>query len=66
MQQLETFPHQLNGQTRYTCHVAARPVQARYEAELDRVNAGHEDDRNGRGWRLGSECWDNAGSDDHA
>ena len=36
MQQLETFPHQLNGQTRYTCHVAARPVQARYEAELDR------------------------------
>ena len=36
--------------------VAARPVQAGDEADLDRVAANHEDDRNGCGRRLCSEC----------
>src|SRR5262249_53453683 len=39
----------------YPCRVAAWPVEAGDEAELDRVVAGTEDDRNGRGCCFGSE-----------
>jgi hypothetical protein len=35
--------------------VAARPVESRDKTGSDRVNAGHEDDRNGRGRCLGHQ-----------
>jgi hypothetical protein len=42
--------------------VAAWPVQTGDEAELDRIGAGFEHDRNGRGRRLRRQCRRGAGS----
>src|SRR6516164_3192514 len=56
MQQLKPLWRQLGAQNRCACDIAARPAEARYDAELDRINAEEEDDRNCRGRRLGSEC----------
>src|SRR6516165_2820399 len=65
MQQLKPLSRQLGSENRYACDVATGPVQARYEAELDRVNAGQEGNRNCRGRRLGSKCWRDADSGNH-
>jgi hypothetical protein len=65
MQQPKPLSHQLGGQNRNTRDVAAGPIQARYEAELDRVNASREGDWNCRGRGLGSKCWRDAGSGNH-
>jgi len=65
MQQLKPLSRQVGGENRYARDVATGPVQARYDAELDRVNAGQEGDRNCRGRRLGGKCCRDAGSGYH-
>ena len=52
VQKLQPLRHCLHVRLGHAGDVAARPVKAGDEAELDRVAARFEDDRNGRGRRL--------------
>src|SRR5262249_48988234 len=54
-QQLKSFRSQYAGEKDYAGDVAARPAEAGDEAVPDRVAAGHEHDRHGRGCGLGRE-----------
>ena len=65
-QQSQPLRDQLRGQSGDAGDVAARPVEAGDEAELDRIAAGLEHDRNRRGRRLGREAGSGAaGGGDH-
>src|SRR6516162_3762508 len=54
-QQLKSLRSQYAGEKDYAGDVAARPAEAGDEAVPDRVAAGHEHDRHGRGCGLGRE-----------
>ena len=56
MQQLKLLLRYHAGQCGDAREVAARSVQAGDKSNLDRVGAGHEDDRNRRGRRLCRDC----------
>ena len=56
MQQFQPLRRDLNGQLGYARDIAARSVKAGDEAELDRVAACFEHDRNRRGRRLCRKC----------
>src|SRR5262249_24718164 len=65
--ELDAFTRNLDGAEVDASKVAARPVEAGDEAMLHRINAGHEDDRNGRGgglcckYRAEGACYDDDG-----
>jgi hypothetical protein len=65
-QQLQPLRHQLVDQEAHAGEVAAGPVEAGDEAQLDRVAAGHEDNRKRRRRRLGGECRGGRVRDEHA
>ena len=52
-QQFQSFRPDLGAEPRCTSDVATGPVEAGDEAILDRIGAGHEDDRHRRRCRLG-------------
>jgi len=55
-QQFEPFRSQCGDGKVHAGHIAARPVEAGNEAEFDRVGAGRENDRNGRGRSFRGDC----------
>src|SRR5262249_38825308 len=65
MQQFQLLREYLQVQLSYARDVAARPVKAGDEPELDRVAARFEDDRNFCGRRLGCEGWRRGGRGNH-
>ena len=63
----EPFRAQIGSEKTYTGDIAARPVEAGDEAELDRVSTVRKYNRNRRGRRLGRERRSGATScKDHA
>ena len=56
MQQLQTFSYQLDIHRADPRDIASRPVETGDEANLDRVEANHENDRDCRGRGFGREC----------
>jgi hypothetical protein len=56
MQQPKLFCPKRRGNEGDTGDVAARPVEAGDEAELDRIASAYEDDRDRRSRRLGYNC----------
>src|SRR5262249_21242506 len=65
MQQPKLFCPKLRRNEGDTGDVAARPVETGDEAELNRVAAAYEDDRDRRSRRLGYICRDDVMSSDH-
>ena len=65
VQQFQPLRRYLHVQLGHARDVAARPVKAGDEAELDRVAAHFEDDRNGRGRRLCRKRRRSAGRGNH-
>ena len=61
MQNLELLSRQIARQDRHAREVAAGAAEAGSEAELHRVDTGVEDDRDGRGCRLGGKRRGRAG-----
>ena len=67
MDQPEPFRAQVGSEETYTGNIAARPVEAGDEAELDRVSTVRKYNRNPRGRRFGREHQSGAAScKDHA
>ena len=56
VQQPQPLRHHLGGEEINAGRIAARPGKAGDQAELDRVVASAEDDRDGRGCRLGRQA----------
>ena len=63
--QLQAFGGERVGQHGHAGHVAAGPAQARDIAELDRIAAEKEHDRDARGRSLGGGCGRRRNGDDH-
>jgi hypothetical protein len=67
VQQLQLLGPQLEREGNDAGEIAARTIEASHKAGRDRVDAGHEHDRDGRGRCLGRERRRRtAGSGDHA
>src|SRR5450759_3216739 len=64
MQQFKLLRHEHFAQGCNAGYISSRSVEAGDKAELDRVAAGIENNRNRRGRRLGGACCCNAGCDD--
>ena len=65
MQQLKLLRHKHFSQKGNARYISAWPVEAGHKAELDRVTAGVEYNRDGRGSCLGRERCCDAGRNDH-
>ena len=65
MQQFQPLRCDFYDQLGHACHIAARPIQAGDEAELNRICARFEDDRNGLGRRLCSQRGRSSGRGNH-
>jgi len=61
VQDLEPLTHNAHRYVSDTGHIASRLVEASDQARLDWVNAGAEDDWNGRGQAFGHACRIRAG-----
>src|SRR5262249_56140849 len=60
------FCHQFNGEKVEARGIAARLIEARHKAELDRVTGHAEGDRDSCGRSLGRECGGGGARGDHA
>ena len=66
MQNLKSLRFDLEAEHTVSSEVSSRPIEARDKAELHRVDACDENDRNSRGRGLGCKGRDKAWCDDHS